>query len=94
MDFEPRNGALWVVVNERESVSSAPGRVSRVVRIDAMIVYAFDPDAPSIAATPGAALRIEDVSDGLTLGNAIYLRVWTRSSVVKAITCCTLSAGW
>jgi hypothetical protein len=53
--------------------------------IDAMIVYAFDPDQPSITAMPGAALRIEDVSDELTLGKEMDLWVWTRASVVKAV---------
>ncbi len=54
--------------------------------IDAIILYAFDPDAASIAASSGAALRIEDVSDEITLGEQMRLWVWTRASVAKAVT--------
>jgi hypothetical protein len=53
--------------------------------IDAIIVYGFDPDKPSITAEAGTALRIERVSDELTLGNEMNLWVWTRPSVAKAI---------
>jgi hypothetical protein len=53
--------------------------------IDAIIVYGFDPDEPSITAEAGTALRIERVSDELTLGNEMNLWVWTRPSVAKAI---------
>ena len=53
--------------------------------IDAAIVYGFDPDEPSINAPPSAALRIEDVSEAITLGDEMRLRVWTRSSVAQAV---------
>jgi hypothetical protein len=53
--------------------------------IDAMIEYAFDPDDTSITAVPGSALRIDEVSDDITLGDDMTLWVWTRASVAKAV---------
>ena len=79
-----------VEVNSVPQVAFSPFNTSKFTPfvnegIDAIIVYAFDPNEPSISAAPGGALRIEDVSGDLTLGNAMDLWVWTRASVVTAI---------